>query len=82
MIQASFKQFSSKFQVSFTEVSIYFQGYFKEVKEVSRAFQSFFKEVFKDSLKHINSLSSLFSCCCMSIVAASRAEGGLVFFVF
>ena len=34
-----------------------FQGYFKEVKEVSRVFRASFKELFKSRLKHINSLS-------------------------
>ena len=34
-----------------------FQGYLKDVKEVSRVFRASFKEVFKGSLKHINSLS-------------------------
>ena len=47
-------------------------------------FRASFKEVFKGGLKHINSLSKkvcfVVVVLCMSVVAASRAEGGLAFF--
>ena len=47
-----------------------FQGCFMIFKDVSRGFQGSFKKTFKMFQK---------VSCCMALIAASRAEGGLVF---
>ena len=51
---------------------MFFQGYFKEVKEVSRVFRAPFKEVFKGGLQHINSVSKKV---CQSSQLPEQKEG-------
>ena len=64
----------------FRGLSREFQGYLKEVKEVSGCFKSFSRK-FNECLICIKSLSKiLMFCCCIVFVAASQAEGGLVTF--
>ena len=67
-----FKEVSRVFHESLMEeeVSRMFQGCFMIFKDVSRVFQGSFKKTFKVFQK----VSS-----CMALIAASRAEGGLVF---
>ena len=80
MFQGCFTEDSRVFQGSFKGVSRMFQGCFKKVlrvfhenfKGVSRKFQGCFKEVPRKGVSRKVS-------CCMALIAASRAEGGLVF---
>ena len=51
-----------------------FQGFFMIFKGVFRVFQGCFKRTFKVFQKRVS--------CCMALIAASRAEGGLVFAPF
>ena len=67
-------------QGCFMDVSRVFQSYFKGVLRVFQGhFRSFmsFSRLFQGSLKHIESLSKNI-CFVVVVVAASRAEGGLV----
>ena len=68
-----FKEVSRVFHESFMEVEIsrMFQGCFM-IKGVSRVFQGSFKKTFKVFQKSFMS---------MALIAASRAEGGLVLLV-
>ena len=64
-VSRKFKGFSRKFKGCFKGVLRVFQGHYRSFMSVSRLFQG--------SLKHIESL-----CFVVVVVAASRAEGGLV----
>ena len=65
MLQGNLKGYSRKFKGCFKGVLRVFQGHYRSFMSVSRLFQG--------SLKHIESL-----CFVVVVVAASRAEGGLV----
>ena len=65
-VSRKFKGFSRKFKGCFKGVLRVFQGHYRSFMSVSRLFQG--------SLKHIESL-----CFVVVVVAASRAEGGLVY---
>ena len=81
VFQGNFKGVSLKFHGagSFMNVSgvfLYFQGcfnIFKGVAWVSRVFPECFKEVSRKLSRCFKKVS-----CCMALIAASRAEGGLV----
>ena len=70
VFQGSFKKTCKVFKESFMEeeISRMFQGCFM-IKGVSRVFQGSFKKTFKVFQE---------SFMCMALIAASRAEGGLV----
>ena len=68
MFQGNLKGFSRKFKRCFKGVLRVFQGRYGSFMSVSRLFQG--------SLKHIENLSK--NICFVVVVAASRAEGGLV----
>ena len=70
MFQGNLKGFSRKFKRFFKGVLRVFQERYGSFMGVSRLFQG--------SLKHIESLSKNI-CFVVVVVAASRAEGGLVF---
>ena len=72
--QECFKEVSRMFHESFKEqeVSRIFQECFIIFKGVSRVFQGSFKKTFKVFKKGL---------CFMALIAASRAEGGLVLFL-
>ena len=69
MFKESFKDVSRKFKGCFKGVLRVFQGRYGSFMSVSRLFQG--------CLKHIESLSKNI-CFVVVVVAASRAEGGLV----
>ena len=72
------------------EVSRLFQGSFKGVsrvvqgclKKVSSVFQEKFKQSVKGVSRMFQSSFVLQFCCCMDLIAATRAEGGLVYQIF
>ena len=68
--QGFFKDVSRMFQECFNDVSRRFQGCLKKVSIV-------FQENFIKSFKGVSSFVLQF-CCSMNLIAATRAEGGLV----
>ena len=79
MIQGRFKGIKKKFKGFFKGVSWQFQLRFKEV---SRVFKESVKCVPRKFQIKFQEFSRMFLqfCCCMDLIAATRAEGGLVFF--
>ena len=77
MFQGSLKVISRKFQGCFEGVLRVFQGSFNGVEEVSRAFQISYMEDSRTLSRCFKKVS-----CCMALIAASRAEGGLVFYLY
>ena len=77
MFQGSFKSVSRKFQECFKEVLRVFQG---SVKGVSCFREEEVSRMFHDFLRAFTECSRCFkkNLCCMALIAASRAEGGLV----
>ena len=82
VFSGSFKGVSRKFQGCFIKVSKMFHKSFKD-EEVSRKFRRCFmifkgvSRVFQGSFKKTSKCFKKVSCC-MALIAASRAEGGLV----
>ena len=78
MIQGRFKGIKKKFKGFFKGVSWQFQLRFKEV---SRVFKESVKCVPRKFQIKFQEFSRMFLqfCCCMDLIAATRAEGGLVF---
>ena len=78
MFYGSFKGVSRKYQGCFIKVSFKrkFQGCFKGVLWILRMFPECFKEVSRKLSRSFRKVS-----CCMVLIAASRAEGGLVFLI-
>ena len=76
VFQECFKEVSRVFHETLKEeeVSSMFQGCFNIFKYVSRMFQKCFKDVSGKLSRCFKKVS-----CCMALIAASRAEGGLVF---
>ena len=74
-LQRSFNVLSRKFQGCFMKISgrRKFQGCFMIFKGVPLVFQRCFKEVSRKLSRCFEKVSS-----CMALIAASRAEGGLV----
>ena len=75
-LKRSFKVVSRKFRGCFMKVSRRwkFQGFFMIFKGVPGVFQRCFKKVSRKLSGCFKKVS-----CCMALIAASRAEGGLVF---
>ena len=89
MFQGNFKVVSRVFQGLFKEVSSVFQASFKGVEEGVkvilreslgsykgglRVFQRYIKEVLRKYSRCYKEVS-----CCMALIAATRAEGGIVY---
>ena len=81
MFQGKFREVSKAIQGCFKEVSsviqkcfMMFQGSIKEVKCVSRKCH----KKFQGCLKNLSMKFCLQFCCSMNLIAATRAEGGLV----
>ena len=80
MFQGRFREF----QRYLKEVQRVFQRYFKEVsrvlKECLHCVLRKFQKVSRVFQKCFNKVVVLKFCCCMALIAAARAEGGLVCF--
>ena len=74
----TFKGASQVSKRSSKGVSRQFQRHFKEVLGVSSVFKEDFKKSFKGFQESFNKFFFQF-CCCKDLIAATRAEGGLVF---
>ena len=95
--QAYFKEFSRAFQGRLRGIPRKFKGFpmefqdsFKNIlrnvqsclKEVSSVFQENFKQKFHGCFKSVSMKFVLQFCSSMDLIAATRAEGGLVFTMF
>ena len=77
--QEHFQGFSSKIDECFDGELRVFQGSFKGIQDVSWVFRESLKEVYRVfKVYQKSSKEGLFCCRCMTVVAASQAEGGLV----
>ena len=76
MFQGSLKVVSRKFQWCFEEVSRAFQRSYMDVSRVFHDFQGCFHSVLRKFQEKFQGVLKSF----MALIAASRAEGGLVFY--